>query len=292
VDERQVGFSLIEMAIVMVIIGILAGGGISIMGTLTEKRARDECRDYLQSTQQALLSYVNINGALPWASSSTDGTSDSGVSSGYLPYLDLRLRPTDSYGRVLKYSLNSALATDRQATCNTLAAGLSGAPTIVDADGSTSTFPVAFALISAGPSDADSDGDVFDQVNSGAIVGNNESGSPNYIRHPPTETFDDLATYVSEGRLYEATECGGIQTYTLSIVNQSAQEIFLHDVTYPSHLVCLGRIAGSAQQAFKVEAGDAIDIRDDLDYATSNHVDSTPVNTPRPVDSALTLYVN
>jgi prepilin-type N-terminal cleavage/methylation domain-containing protein len=39
---HEAGFTLIEIAIVMVIIGLLAGGGVSLMGMLSERKARNE----------------------------------------------------------------------------------------------------------------------------------------------------------------------------------------------------------------------------------------------------------
>ena len=61
------GFTLLEIAIVMVIIGLLTGGGISLMKMLTERKARNEAVAYLQQARSALISYTVNNGRLPWA---------------------------------------------------------------------------------------------------------------------------------------------------------------------------------------------------------------------------------
>ena len=105
-SNNKKGFSLIEVAIVMVIMGILAGGGISMMRTLTERKFRNETLDYMKEVKEALITYTDINGALPWADTDNDGTGDSGESEGFLPYLDLGVKPTDSYKHVLKYEIN------------------------------------------------------------------------------------------------------------------------------------------------------------------------------------------
>ncbi|HWR90943.1 MAG TPA: type II secretion system protein, partial [Desulfobacterales bacterium] len=47
-DQR--GFTLIEIAVVMVIIGLLAGGGVSLMRMLTERKARNDALAYLKET--------------------------------------------------------------------------------------------------------------------------------------------------------------------------------------------------------------------------------------------------
>ena len=64
-------------------------------------------------------------------------------------------------------------------SCGALRAGLSGSPRVVDSDGSSSAFSVAAVLISAGPGDADGDGDVFDDISSGGFNGDNRDGTPN-----------------------------------------------------------------------------------------------------------------
>ena len=73
---------------------------------------------------------------------------------------------------------------------------------MVDADGASTSFSIAAIIISAGPMDADSDGNVFDAITSGPYQGDNTDGNPNYIRHPPTDTFDDLVSYIGGNELY------------------------------------------------------------------------------------------
>lgn len=289
---QEAGFSLVEAAMVLVIMGIVAGGGLSLLGSLAEQRARNNCLEYLETAAEALRSHAAIHGTLPWASEEADdGSSDHGFTSGYLPFIDLRLRPVDGYGRVVKYELNPNLTTDRQTTCNALAGGLSAAPTVIDASGPPTAFPVAALLVSAGLRDADSDGNVFDLIE-GDFAGDNRDGAPNYVRHPEIVGFDDLVLYLGEGELHLDAECTGIQTWSLTLDNASSQEIFLHNVTYPSRLVCSGRLAPGASKLFKIEDGDAIELRDGLDYLSSQHVGSDPLETPLVVDSDLSLTVD
>ncbi|MBF0399035.1 MAG: DUF86 domain-containing protein [Desulfobacterales bacterium] len=202
------GFSMVEIAIVMVIIGILTAGGMSMMRTLTERKMRNETIDYLNQCKDAITNYAIINGTLPFAASTQNGTMTANTFTGWLPYFDLRLKPTDSNGRVLKYVINANLSTNRQTTCNNLRAGIAGNPLVVDAEGSTTNFPVAAILISSGPMDADSDGNVFDLITgSPTHNGNNVTGAPNYLRNPPTTTFDDLVVYIGGLELYGKLSC-------------------------------------------------------------------------------------
>lgn len=223
---NEKGFTLVEIAIVMVIIGLLAGGGISLMRMLSERKARNETIDYLKEVDTAVVSFANINGRLPWADTDGDGNENTGAVSGDLPCLTLGLMPTDSHNRVLKYALNSNLATDRPTSCNALRAGLSGSPRVVDFDGPTASFSVATILISAGPMDADGDGNVFDDKTSGSHQGDNRDGIPNYLRHPPLQnTFDDLVAYIGGNRLYGEI-CGNP---VLTVRNTSPSPVYVYD---------------------------------------------------------------
>jgi prepilin-type N-terminal cleavage/methylation domain-containing protein len=196
------GFTLIEIAIVMVIIGILAGGGVSLMGVLSERKIRNESLDYLNEARASLINFAKINGRLPFADSDGDGNQNPGQFIGTLPFLTLGISPRDSQQRVLKYALNVNLGTNLPTSCSAIRTGLAGAPLMVEADGSPASFPVAAVLISAGPKDADGDGNVFDDVPAGTHQGDNTDGTPNYIRNPPVTQFDDLVVYLDGLTLY------------------------------------------------------------------------------------------
>ena len=248
------GFTLIEMAIVMVVIGLLAGGGTFVMGTLTERKARNESIDYLHQAKEALISYASTQGMLPSADTDQDGVGD-GATAGGLPYLDLKVRPTDLYKRVLRYELNPNLSSDLQATCSALRAGLVGSPDVVDGDGSSTAFPVAAVLVSAGPMDADGNGNNFDRVNSGSHQGNNATGAPNYLRFPPTDTFDDLVVYIGEHELYSEL----CEYLTLAVINSSGSTAYVYNHTAGSNL---GTLTAGGSGSYEVVSGTQVSVRD------------------------------
>lgn len=269
--SNEKGFTLIEIAIVMVIIGLLAGGGVSLMGMLSERRVRNESAEYLNDAKYALTSFAKINGRLPWADNNNDGLENNNIATGTLPYLTLGLKPRDANSRVINYTLNVNLRTDRSTSCSSLRPGLAGSPLMVDADGSATSFPVAAVLIGAGPKDADNDGNVFDRITAGTYRGDNRNGTPNYLRHPPTITFDDLVVYISGYSLY-GEMCGDS---VLSVSNGSGANIFVYNTTQSSDI---GLVAPGSAVTFRVISGERVAIRSAAGGGGAA-VGSTP-NTP------------
>jgi prepilin-type N-terminal cleavage/methylation domain-containing protein len=250
-DQR--GFTLIEIAIVMVIIGILAGSGISMVKVLTDRKARNASVEYLKQTRSSLINYLMNNGRLPWADSNGDGIENSGATAGNLPYLSLQTTPVDAYKRVLRYEVNANLTTNRASTCAALKTGLGTRPLVVDADGSTSAFAVAAILVSAGPMDADSNGNVFDGLNSGSHQGNNINGTPNYLRHPPLPGFDDLTTYIGGNELF-GHAC---EYLSLAVNNSSGATVYVYNVSTGADL---GSIPNNNSGLYAVISGTYIEI--------------------------------
>jgi prepilin-type N-terminal cleavage/methylation domain-containing protein len=269
------GFTLLEIAIVMVIIGILTGGGVSLMKMLTERKARNATVDYLQQVRTSLISFAANNGRLPWADGDGDGTEDSGTASGTLPFLTLQIAPSDAYKRILRYEINASLASDRSTTCAALKAGLTVRPKVVDADGSSAAFSVAAVLVSAGPMDADSSGNVFDALGSGAFQGNNVSGTPNYLRNPPVTGFDDLTTYIGGNELF----AHGCEYLNLAVNNHSGATIYVYNVTRGGDIA---NIPNGGTGAYTILSATRIELRS----AASGGGAITPSTPPTPVTLA------
>lgn len=248
------GFTLIEIAMVLVIIGILAGGGVELMGVLSQRKVRNETLDYMNEARTSLINFAKINGRLPWADTTGDGVSDAGQPTGTLPFQTLGIRPADSQGRPLKYALNNTLGNNLLNSCSALRSGLSNALLVVDSDGTATAFSVAALLISAGPKDADGIGGVFDSVNAGGYSGDNTDGNPNYIRYPPINTFDDLVVYLDQLSLYGEI-CGNPQ---LAVSNNTAANVYVYNRT---RLTNIGAVAPGITISYGITSGSQIEIR-------------------------------
>ena len=220
-SRKNGGFTLIEIAIVMVVIGLLTGGGISILRVMTERKARNENMAYLQQAKEAILSFAEINGRLPWPDTDNDGTGSDNPCAfnatcvGFLPFADLNIAPNDAYQRRVKYEISNnpgSLGAARGNTCSSLRVWPppSGRrPQLIDI-GAPTPFTVAAILVSGGPMDADGAGGAFD-AGSG---GNNITGTPSYLRSAPTNTFDDVVGFIGGFELNSKMSCTVSDVYS------------------------------------------------------------------------------
>ncbi|MBF0162874.1 MAG: type II secretion system protein [Magnetococcales bacterium] len=107
------GFTLIEMAIALTILGVVMIGGFDAMRSQMTKRRMEQTQISMQEIQQALLGFITVNGRLPCAA--VDQANPTGVEecspvteSGLLPWVTLGVKPADPWGRTYRYYVTSA----------------------------------------------------------------------------------------------------------------------------------------------------------------------------------------
>jgi prepilin-type N-terminal cleavage/methylation domain-containing protein len=116
--DRQKGFTLLEIAVVLLIIGLLAGGLLGPLSSQIKQRKIEETQKLLEQHRDALLGYAATRGYLPCpAISATDGNeairNASGVCpaiSGYLPWVVLGTPKADSWDRLFRYMVTPAFS--------------------------------------------------------------------------------------------------------------------------------------------------------------------------------------
>ena len=212
--RRAAGFTLVEMAVVLMIVGLLLGGMLVPLSAQMEQQKISETRKTLDEIQQALIGYAIVNGRLPYPAKATlvssvdanAGLADSTLTSGVLPWATLGTSETDAWGRRFTYSVAGAftttftLASNGTLSVKNAATGGSGLasniPAVVVSHGSNGLggyTPQGVQLpLSGDPDEAD-----------------NSNGGATFVSHDFTPTFDDLVIWLSPNILFNRMVAAG-----------------------------------------------------------------------------------
>lgn len=161
----QRGFSLIEMAIVLIIVTLLIGGLAMPLSAQIQARRIAETRQTMQEAREAILGYAMTHLAVPAGKRrlpcpDTDGD---GIENfvgnecknifGWLPWVSLGTAPHDAWGNRLSYGTNKELAFksigfSSSTTLGTPLLGICTASTCASPDVAQD---IAFVVVSHGP---------------------------------------------------------------------------------------------------------------------------------------------
>lgn len=111
------GFSLIELAVVLVIVGLLLGGGIAAFTATMEQTRRTDQDQQLKLVREALYGFAMRNRHLPCAdidhppdgveNRRSDGNCMSGAKNGAIPWVTLGMARRDAWGYTLYYAVTT-----------------------------------------------------------------------------------------------------------------------------------------------------------------------------------------
>ena len=110
------GFTLVEMAIVLMIVALLLGGLLPTVTSQLEQQRNNETSKLLAEIREALIGYALINGRLPRpATSETDGAeravcATTADCAGFIPWATLGISKLDSWGKIIRYSVTPNFA--------------------------------------------------------------------------------------------------------------------------------------------------------------------------------------
>lgn len=114
--RRQSGFTLVEIAIVLLIVGLMIGGILGPLFSQLEQRRVSDTKRTMEEAREALYGFALRNGYLPCpAISSINGLEDRtgnlcNKRYGFLPWATLGVSRLDGWNRLMAYSVTPAFA--------------------------------------------------------------------------------------------------------------------------------------------------------------------------------------
>lgn len=212
------GFTLVEMAIVLMIVGLLMAAFLTPLAAQLQQNRINEARNDLSEIKEALQGFVSVNLSLPCPDTTGDGIADACVlpinnvtsTGGNVPWVTLGTKPTDPWDRRYQYRVNNAftvpltLATSATAgqlqVCTDFACGASDAnsiPAVVYSSGANGAVQP--------PVGAD---ELENTVVAGAafngVFVNHEFAQPGAVNGEFDDVMDWVSTNVLIGRLVAA----------------------------------------------------------------------------------------
>lgn len=152
--RRQNGFTLTEIAIVMLIIGLALAATVVPVGRLFQASQISGNQERLDAAREALLTFAAINGRLPCPDRTGDGLEDrravadpanfgcaANIYEGFLPWATLGVQQTDYWGTRLRYRASAEFTRNTNEITGALPAGCSANPS----NPNTCTFEIADA---------------------------------------------------------------------------------------------------------------------------------------------------
>lgn len=242
--QNNLGFTLIELAIVLVIVALLSGGLMMTLSAQHENVASSETQRRLNDAREALLGYAAANGRLPCpalgGATGVESPAGGGTCNdnwdGFLPAITLGISPTnengyavDGWGNPIRYATTKAAASQVTTTnqikaawnaggtltngqlaadlrvCNS-SAGISGSGVSANcANGSDLTANAVAVIYSRGSNGAAA-------PSSADEVANGDSDRA-FVSHTPTPAganeFNDLVIWLSPNILYSRLIAAG-----------------------------------------------------------------------------------
>ena len=194
------GFTLIEIAFVLVIIGVLLGLGAELLPMLVKQSKLKEDRLMVKEAKTAIIGYALATGRLPYASTTINGSETTGILNGYLPWATLGIAGKDAYLTTLSYAVDPYLtSTTSVAQFKAHLGELINGTHAPDLFCDSGNLRVAFVVISGGenmrsdaPNDDNGDGII-------TMMDNNQFASPSAT---PTATYNDILETASLTYLY------------------------------------------------------------------------------------------
>lgn len=223
--QKARGFTLIELAISLLIIGLVVGTLILPVAGQFNFRSIDDTQKIMENVKEALIGYAVVNSFLPCPASvvsnpavNDQGKADSTLCNqeGFLPWAELGIgKVTDGWGMPIRYRVDLAYTTTFPTNVKT-SSGLSVTHDYIQSDGSILNTPLAsleadnsskiVAVLLSYGNDKSPNGTLTQQSTS-ATPYENGDGNVTYVfddyqnGSDATKNFDDIVVWLPKTTL-------------------------------------------------------------------------------------------
>lgn len=216
--SKNQGLTLVEVAIVLVILGLLIGLGASLIGPLTKRAKLQESRDIVKQAKESFLGYAVKTGYLP-----QEGTYDD--STPVQAFQDVGTKGRDALGKPLRYIAANEIEGNSKNICGV------NSTTLTVTDRGTVHSNIAFIIISGGEN--------YNIQTENTIY---ETGTPNIDDFTSDinrrEDYDDIIAYVSLNEIRALRGC----PQNLAIISPTVLPDAEEDSYYSYYLQATGGI--------------------------------------------------
>ncbi len=220
-NSKPFGFTLIEVALMLVILGLLLGMGVSLIGPLVKRSKLAETREAVKAAKEAFVGYAVKNGYLPLQEYMPGQPNTYDPNKPGEAFSRVGVKGTDAYGRSLLYLVAEELESDNRTIQGTSACDNQTHALVVDLCSVKTTSMtlkdgqdrnnVAFIIVSGGenqniqtdftiyPMDFPDKDDFYDDINR-------------------PEPYDDVVLYVTLNELRHLRGCQNLQVVTPDVL--------------------------------------------------------------------------
>ena len=221
-NNRHSGFTLTELAVVMVIVALLVGGMLIPLSAQKDMQYSSETKTLMSDVKDALMGYVTVNGRLPCPANPATPTGSVGAgleyplnaaktacstsSEGVLPWATLGVPETDAWGRRLTYRVTNSFAREVPGGSNAaFSLTTTGDVTILATSGGASiASSLPMIVVSHGKNGFRAylpDGSRMD-ASADADEEANANGDASFVSKTQTQSYDDLVEWISPNILF------------------------------------------------------------------------------------------